>query len=638
MITECKKVYNHICYDQNLDHPKLGDLIDSRRKDLVWLISQSEAQGLKLRKRTHLQNYLYEKEAPTKDTVLLSLLVILYDGIDFQNVEGREGSSSVEQASGSNEEQSTSIYDREDYEYVFSRVRWEMVPHTYRDELGEFLRYVSQHNTVESYKKVGFRFVWDRISIPDPPDQKLEIKDKGSLSSAWKKSVGAGKSVDDFLYNAHKSAQEQAEKDFYVSAGTVSELKENFEKGYLSRDQIKLLLIYYLQSGSSDDLKVSDFLGHFNLGKQLEQELESMKLTSEKTEWPASSIQSGLYGLLVSLKVSLNGNRSVVTFATMALFFGLLVALLYLKTERQGRLIQQMVTDHMNCDHERCEQELLAAKYASNAKLASLYELFASDAKKYLLQGNRSYLNNDIDGALEYWTKSGELNNQDAQYNLGVLYSGILGHKELLDWNKAVQWYTRAADQGFSMAQHNLGVIYSDSTLSIHDQAKAFRFQLLAAKQGDSLAMHNLYGHYRRGLGVEKDEEQAMYWLHKGAENGGLESQAHLGFLYLSGHWIVQDYNKAFYWFQIAAKRGHVESQYNLGKMYENGHGTEVSEDDAFYWIQRTALLGYPQGQFTLSKYYRIGFGTEVNNELFFDWFMRSLENGYDISDAIEFD
>jgi len=74
--------------------------------------------------------------------------------------------------------------------------------------------------------------------------------------------------------------------------------------------------------------------------------------------------------------------------------------------------------------------------------------------------------------------------NADAQYNLGLIYSGnTKGHEDFKDLKQMIYWYKESAKQGVPMAQNNLGISYAS------------------------------------GIGVEIDMSKAKYWIGKAKED-----------------------------------------------------------------------------------------------------------------------
>lgn len=179
--------------------------------------------------------------------------------------------------------------------------------------------------------------------------------------------------------------------------------------------------------------------------------------------------------------------------------------------------------------------------------------------------------------AIENMKKLAETGNKDAQFTLGLYYSGFDFEQE--------QW--------------------DEDTLSnnIIDQEKAAYWYLQAANQGHSGAMNNLGLKYKNGQGVDVDFVKALYWFRKSAQD---ENETGYGALnlgdcfkdglksntgshekrikeYYMGYWVgehyetVQDYkdvltaniDSAMYYWKIAEKRGCPEAKDRLQKVYE---------------------------------------------------------------------
>lgn len=56
--------------------------------------------------------------------------------------------------------------------------------------------------------------------------------------------------------------------------------------------------------------------------------------------------------------------------------------------------------------------------------------------------------------ALEWFMKSSDKGNSDAQYGLGYMYENAMGVEK--DYTKAAEWYKKAADQGDKDAKEAL--------------------------------------------------------------------------------------------------------------------------------------------------------------------------------------
>ena len=92
----------------------------------------------------------------------------------------------------------------------------------------------------------------------------------------------------------------------------------------------------------------------------------------------------------------------------------------------------------------------------------------------------------DYAKAAEWFRKSAEQGNADAQYNLGIMYGTGMGISQ--DYAKAVEWYRKSAEQGNADAQYNLGCMYENGRGVSRDYAKAVEWYRKSAEQGNAAA------------------------------------------------------------------------------------------------------------------------------------------------------
>ena len=85
----------------------------------------------------------------------------------------------------------------------------------------------------------------------------------------------------------------------------------------------------------------------------------------------------------------------------------------------------------------------------------------------------------DENKGLHWARQSAENGNALGQFNLGFHFEGMN------DMEKAVEYYTKSANQGFVYAQYNLGRIYE---INFHDEKNAMFWYEKAANQGYSLS------------------------------------------------------------------------------------------------------------------------------------------------------
>ena len=164
-----------------------------------------------------------------------------------------------------------------------------------------------------------------------------------------------------------------------------------------------------------------------------------------------------------------------------------------------------------------------------------------------------------VQDAVKWFRKAAEQGDVEAQFGLGVCYSG--GDGVAKDTVEAVKWYRKAAEQGFAAAQCKLGLCYAKGDGVEKDQATAVSWYRKAANQGHAEAQNLLGVCYSDGKGVAKDKSEAVKWYRKAAEQGDAEAQYKLGGCYLDGEGVARDKTEALKWWRKAAEQGHEEAR-----------------------------------------------------------------------------
>ncbi|UZO08334.1 uncharacterized protein OCT59_028592 [Rhizophagus irregularis] len=275
--------------------------------------------------------------------------------------------------------------------------------------------------------------------------------------------------------------------------------------------------------------------------------------------------------------------------------------------------------------------------------------------------------------AFEFYLKSAEGGNSDAQNNLGYCYQNGIGITK--DEKKAFEWYLKASNESNLHAQYNLGICYQNGIGTNKDDKKALEYYIKSAK-GEYLPAQYILGNcYQNEVGIEKDLEKAIYWYRKAADNGNKIAQynlgnyykngeaekgdncaqINLGLLYETGEGTEIDLEMAVYWYKKAAEneykvalyklglyyqigkvvekdeteKGNHYAQNSLGFMYENGGGTEKNKEKAFYWYNKAAENGNRDAQYNLGECYELGNGVVDKDETkAFEYYEKSAENG----------
>ena len=99
------------------------------------------------------------------------------------------------------------------------------------------------------------------------------------------------------------------------------------------------------------------------------------------------------------------------------------------------------------------------------------------------IAGKGHYEYGDYKTAIEEFKKGAELDDADAQYNLGSMY--FKGQGTAQDYKAAIHWYTKSAEQGHASAQYNLGYMYFEGQGYTKDYTRAYMWWEIAALQGD---------------------------------------------------------------------------------------------------------------------------------------------------------
>ncbi|KAG2386477.1 hypothetical protein C9374_002221 [Naegleria lovaniensis] len=131
-----------------------------------------------------------------------------------------------------------------------------------------------------------------------------------------------------------------------------------------------------------------------------------------------------------------------------------------------------------------------------------------------LMYEHGEYVSKDWLKAIEYFLKSAKQDNAEALFRLG----GIYCHGR--NFSKAFKYIQQAARCGHSEAQYLLGVLYSGRFHVPQDYSKASEWYLRAAHQGHAEAQFELGKMYEQGLGVLSSDSQALEWYRKSANNG----------------------------------------------------------------------------------------------------------------------
>jgi TPR repeat protein len=241
-------------------------------------------------------------------------------------------------------------------------------------------------------------------------------------------------------------------------------------------------------------------------------------------------------------------------------------------------------------------------------------------------KGQEAYLAKDFAKAVRWYRLAAEQGHADAQFYLGVSYSGGEGVDQ--DHAEAVRWHRLAAEQGDAEAQFHLGLSYDFGEGVDQDHAEAVRWYRLAAEQGDAEAQFYLGLSYALGGGVARDYAEALRWYRLAAEQGHADAQFNLGVSYDLGEGVGQDHAEAVRWYRRAAEQGNAYAQFNLGVSYSGGEGVDQDHEEAVHWYRLSAEQGHADAQFNLGVSYADGEGVGQDHEEAVRWYRLAAEQG----------
>ena len=225
-------------------------------------------------------------------------------------------------------------------------------------------------------------------------------------------------------------------------------------------------------------------------------------------------------------------------------------------------------------------------------------------------------------------------NDATEMYNRAKQYSANL------DYQQAMNWYRQAADLDNRQAMYAIGSLYTNGWGVAKDQVEAQKwyqksFELVqkAAYSGDTKAMVALGVWYAQGQGgIKKDYGQAMQWYQKAADLDNTDAMYGLGNLYIDGLGVKKDYSQAMQWHQKAADLGGKGSMTEIGLMYEHGHGVKKDINQAIQWYQKAADLGDALAMRFLGHMYFIGKDVKKDINQAIQWYEKSANTDNDVA------
>ncbi len=129
--------------------------------------------------------------------------------------------------------------------------------------------------------------------------------------------------------------------------------------------------------------------------------------------------------------------------------------------------------------------------------------------------GLKAYQKGDYVTAAKEWRPLAEQGDAADQFNLGLLYLNGQGVPQDLD--QAVQWFTRSAEQDYDKAQLNLGAMYGAGNGVKRDYVQAYKWLNICASKGNAkcVTQRDLVAKKLSGSKLAKAQHLASEWSPK---------------------------------------------------------------------------------------------------------------------------
>jgi TPR repeat protein len=203
------------------------------------------------------------------------------------------------------------------------------------------------------------------------------------------------------------------------------------------------------------------------------------------------------------------------------------------------------------------------------------------------------------------------------------MYNNSQGTEE--DVNLAIQWYTKAAEQNHSTASYNLGLIYYNGQGVEKDYSKSFEYCKIAAEQGLSQAQFRLGYCYLLGYGCDKDEQRGLKLMEESSDDDDTRL-ATLGEFYHTASPKHRNFFKSLeYYLQVSQGAQRSYALRGIGLLYEHGDGVEQDYQKALAYYQDAAKEHNKAAYYSIALLYYYGYGVSKDYITSFEWFEKVI-------------
>lgn len=231
--------------------------------------------------------------------------------------------------------------------------------------------------------------------------------------------------------------------------------------------------------------------------------------------------------------------------------------------------------------------------------------------------------------AMDYFSKSAEQGNVDAQFRLGCIY--MFGKGAQKNERLAIKWLEMAADKQDTRAEGILGSLYARNDLRVRDLNKSVKLLQRAANKGLALAQNLLGFMCWKGIGVFSDVAKAQSLLEKATNQGHAMALVNLSRIYLennNSHERSQKLRGVVPLLKQAAQQSNPEVLTTLAELYLQGIGVEKDSTRALQLYKRAADLGSVHAHRQLGLMYSTGEFLPPDYDLSHAHFHRAAKQG----------
>lgn len=161
--------------------------------------------------------------------------------------------------------------------------------------------------------------------------------------------------------------------------------------------------------------------------------------------------------------------------------------------------------------------------------------------------------------ALPVLRKAAELNNAEAQYNLGcLLQKEVNGEKNPAE---AIEWFKKSSQNNFNDAHYALMMAYGNGEGVEQNSKTAFKYAMKCAENNDPTCMWNVVNCYLSGNGVKQSIPKFKEWIIKLAKLPNPENLIQSGYItstrlelahfYRDGKYFDKDSYQSYLWYLI---------------------------------------------------------------------------------------